>query len=125
MYTLLWHLDTTLCGQIQGADVSLNFGAAKYMTQLSFRFQLNEALTASDYLMVTFPFTLHNLVTTSAYAPPLAQFYQPTQLSVQWVAIDGTTFNLTGPTATTPGGAIILTASAESSVYYIQLLNAD
>ena len=111
-------------GQIQSGDVQLDFASAKYMSKLSFRFQLTEPLQSSDYLLVTMPFQFHDIATATAGAPVGSLLVKPIRLVVTWNRLNST-FNYTGGVfpyeyaAQQP--AVVYISSIASTQYYIQL----
>ena len=52
-------------GQITGTEPILDFSNSGYMSKISLKFQLDTALTESDFIKIIFPFPLHSDLTAA------------------------------------------------------------
>ena len=115
--------------QIQGSDVEMDFQSAKSMSWIQFRFRLQEQLIPSDFLVVTFPFQLHNLETATASVKMQSNIVKPIKLQVSWNRItdifDYTTKSFPFQISSALEPAQVFVKPDQPSQYYIKFLYSN
>ena len=105
-------------GRILSGDVNVDYANAGSMTQLSFSFMLSNAITATDFILISLPFPFHSQLIPAF--PAMEGLSSPLGLLVTYQLMDNAD-NI----APTIYYARVLTNTIDSSNYFIQFYAAD
>ncbi|EAR90400.2 hypothetical protein TTHERM_00112500 (macronuclear) [Tetrahymena thermophila SB210] len=102
--------------QMLGSDVVMNYSNAQYMTQMSLKFQIVNALTTTDFVQFNLPFPLHSSLIADSNAPN--GYQRPYALQALWSTFDPVT-QVEGPQKIVQ----LFCFTSQSSTYLAQFLS--